>query len=337
MRRVLLLLVAALVGSTLVAPPAAANEARLRDAVDRLTVRAETNAGYERSKFDHWVDANDDCQDTRDEVLDQESRVNVSGCDIRRGKWFSYYDHKTWRRSSDVDIDHLVPLAEAWGSGAKAWTGDTRKRFANDLRDRRALVAVTDNVNQSKGARDPAQWLPRFGKCRYVREWTAIKLRWKLSVNRAEKTRLKNLAADCKNTRLRWAPAKVVKKASGGSTTAKGVRFVWVVYDPAGADDGSNLNAERVKIKNVSGKKKNLTGWKLLDAAGHRYRFPAFTLRAGESVVVHSGNGRNRAHHLYAGWGYTWNNTGDAARIKNKAGTRADRCAWGDGSGTKWC
>ncbi len=92
---------------------------RLRRAVTKLPVAAERRRGYDRDKFRHWIDANGDCQDTRDEVLDAESRVEVSGCDIAAGRWRSYYDGEVWTDASDVDIDHLVPLAEAWDSGAR--------------------------------------------------------------------------------------------------------------------------------------------------------------------------------------------------------------------------
>ena len=186
---------------------------RLRDAVKNLRVAAETPAGYERVKFRLWIDADGDCQDTRDEVLKAESKVTVSGCDISTGKWFSYYDRKTWTRSSDVDIDHLVPLKEAWDSGAKRWNADTRKRYANDLRDPRTLVAVTDNVNQSKGDRDAAEWLPDFGVCHYVRSWVAVKLRWSLAVDPAEKAALRLRALHCRNRVVEFVPA----------TTARGV------------------------------------------------------------------------------------------------------------------
>lgn len=157
---------------------------RLRRAVRRLPVAAETRNGYDRGKFTHWIDANGDCQGTRDEVLAAESTVPVSGCDISTGRWKSYYDKKVWTKSSDVDIDHMVPLAESWDSGAKRWNAETRKRFANDLHDPRPLVAVTDNVNQSKSDQDPAEWMPPFGKCTYVRQWVAVKIRWSLNVDR---------------------------------------------------------------------------------------------------------------------------------------------------------
>jgi hypothetical protein len=190
---------------------------RLRAAVKQLPVASETPAGYARIKYRLWVDANGDCQDTRDEILVAESKVKVTGCDITRGRWFSYYDKKTWTASSDVEIDHLVPLKESWDSGAKKWTAGTRARYANDLADARTLVAVTDNVNQSKGDRDPADWVPTYGKCRYVRQWTAVKIWWGLKVNRAEKAKLTKVAAGCKNVVLKVSKAKIV---SAGTTSA---------------------------------------------------------------------------------------------------------------------
>lgn len=186
---------------------------RLRTAVRNLPVANETPTGYERSKFRHWIDADGDCQDTRDEVLKAESRVSTSGCDIRRGSWYSYYDRRTWTNPSDVDIDHVVALKEAWDSGARRWNADTRKRFANDLGDARTLVAVTDNVNQSKSDKDPAQWLPTHNRCRYVSEWTAVKIRWSLKVNAGEKSRLVAIAAKCTNNVL------TVRKAAIGTGT----------------------------------------------------------------------------------------------------------------------
>jgi hypothetical protein len=119
-------------------------------AIKNLPTAAETRSGYERSKFRLWVDANGDCQDTRAEVLAAESLVRVRGCDIQTGKWRSYYDGVVTRDSTAFDIDHLVPLAEAWDSGARGWSADTRERYANDLGDPRTLVAVTAGSNRSK-------------------------------------------------------------------------------------------------------------------------------------------------------------------------------------------
>src|SRR4051794_14242797 len=121
-------LVALLVATTMLGPGTATATARsetvhlrLRAAIRQLPVATERPAGYDRDEFKHWVDADGDCQDTRDEVLAAESLVEVGGCDVSTGKWFSYYDRQTWTQSSDVDIDHMVPLKEAWDSGAHAW------------------------------------------------------------------------------------------------------------------------------------------------------------------------------------------------------------------------
>jgi hypothetical protein len=183
---------------------AASQTWRLRAAVRELEVRREQREGYDRDLFgSDWTDADGDCRDTRDEVLAQESREPVgSGCDVTEGLWHSYYDGVSWRDSSDVDIDHMVPLAEAWDSGARGWTSRTRLRFANDLGDRRALAAVTDNVNQSKGDQDPAEWLPARQMCRYLGEYVAVKLRWSLRVDRRERSAMRQLAEQCPNRRI---------------------------------------------------------------------------------------------------------------------------------------
>lgn len=221
---VLPLLVAGLVATSAVEPADAAGAVvrmRLHQAVKQLPLARETRAGYDRDRFRHWVDANSDCQDTRDEVLFAESLVAVSGCDIQRGKWRSYYDGVVTRDSSSFDVDHMVPLAEAWDSGAKRWSADTRKRFANDLGDRRALVAVSASSNRSKSDRDPAEWLPAREKCRYVREWTAVKMRWSLKVDRAEKRALVRRATRCRNVvvRVRKAAISTGTGGDGGGTS----------------------------------------------------------------------------------------------------------------------
>ena len=160
--------------------------------LDRLEVRAEHSGGYARSKFGDWIDADGDGLDTRAEVLIDESktRVTISSRTVRTGRWVSLYDNLTWTDASDVDIDHVVALNEAWKSGAYLWSSARRIAYANDLGVSWALRAVTDNVNMSKGDRDPSSWLPpyRAAICTYLAGWVAVKLRWKLSVDAAEKS-----------------------------------------------------------------------------------------------------------------------------------------------------
>lgn len=340
------LLVPVTVATVATAPSAeaAAKQARVTYAIKNLlTVGSETNKGYDRAKFKHWIDANGDCQDTRAEVLIEESKVSTTGgCIIKTGKWRSYYDGMVWTQASDVDIDHLVPLHEAWGSGAKRWTSGTRKRFANDLTDKRALVAVTDNVNQSKGAGDPADWLPQRKKCKYVRQWVAVKLRWKLQVNRLEKRALLRVQSNCRNPIIRWQPAKIVKGSTsgdgGGGSITGGLRFTKIVYNPDG-DERYYPNREKVYVKNVSGSKQNLQDVVLMDANGyHSFKMPSYGLPAGQTVIVHSGSGTNGNGHLYARWNTAvWNNSGDTATLRAANGTLIDKCSWVGGGVTAWC
>lgn len=181
--------------------------APLRTAISQLPVSTEVRTGYDRSLFPHWKDADGDCQDTRHEVLVAESGVapgytSSSRCSVATGRWFSYYDRVTWTVASDVDIDHMVPLAESWDSGARSWTTTRRQSFANDLGDYRSLVAVTDDVNQSKGDQDPATWLPTYDRCRYLLDWTSVKIRWGLTVDSAEKNALTSLGSQCTDVTL---------------------------------------------------------------------------------------------------------------------------------------
>ncbi len=213
--------VAAAAAATGQSPPYAVNrkallKVKLRAALRRLPTARQTPRGYDRSKFGGWRDADRDCRDTRAEVLVSESRRAVTGrCTVTRGRWYSSYDRRFWRRASDVDIDHLVPLFEVWRSGGKRWGTARRVAYANDLADARVLRAVTDNVNQSKGDGDPASWLPQYGRCGYVGQYVAVKTRWSLRVDAAEKQAMRKVASHCPNTLIRVHKARVVTRTPG--------------------------------------------------------------------------------------------------------------------------
>lgn len=106
------------------------------------------------------------------------------------------------RPPPEVDVDHIVPLAEAWGSGAHGWTQDRRLAFANDLGVGYALNVMTDNLNSSKGDRGPEEWLPPVNQCRYVEIWTLVKHRWSLTVDATEQSALVQHADGCPNNPL---------------------------------------------------------------------------------------------------------------------------------------
>ena len=192
-----------------VAAPSAAYadtySAPLQTAIADLPVASEVRTGYSRDEFQHWIDADGDGCNTRYEVLIAEADDPVtvgSGCSLSGGRWFSYYDRVSWTNTSDIDIDHMVALAEAWDSGARSWTDAVRRDFANDLGDYRSLVGVTDDVNQAKGDKDIREWLPTYDKCRYLREFVAVKIRWRLSVDSGEKSAMQSLASSCSNTTI---------------------------------------------------------------------------------------------------------------------------------------
>ena len=170
-----------------------------------LTIAPDQLSGYERTLFKHWIDADKDKCDTRKEVLIQEA-VSIpklsSGCVFNGGKWISAYDGLATTDYSTLDIDHMVPLSEAWRSGAWKWSPAQREAFANDLTDSRSLIAVTASLNRQKSDQDPSTWLPLVDKCTYVSNGIAIKVRYSLTVDTAEATALTTLIASCSITSI---------------------------------------------------------------------------------------------------------------------------------------
>ncbi|MFJ8017438.1 HNH endonuclease family protein [Streptomyces sp. NPDC096339] len=185
-------------------------------AVSALPLAAEDRTGYQRTSFKHWnagANPSDGCN-TRMEVLIQEAIEAPEvgpGCTLTGGVWWSYYDDQRVTPAGALDIDHMVPLAEAWDSGASSWTAQKREAYANDLGQESSLVAVTARSNRSKADQDPSQWLPPSGServlCQYAAEWTATKLRWGLTVDEAERDRLTDIAAGCGSTDVVFTPA----------------------------------------------------------------------------------------------------------------------------------
>ncbi|WP_405618484.1 HNH endonuclease family protein [Streptomyces sp. NBC_01511] len=182
------------------APPTPVSAATARTYLSQLTVSAEgSTSGYSRDLFPHWITQSGAC-DTRETVLKRDGKnvVQNSSCQATSGSWYSEYDGATWTAASDVDIDHMVPLAEAWTSGASGWSTAQRQTFANDL-TRPQLIAVTDNVNQSKSDRDPAEWMPPSASyhCVYARMWVDVKHHYDLRVDSAEKSKLQSVLNGC--------------------------------------------------------------------------------------------------------------------------------------------
>jgi len=166
----------------------------------QLVVAEDKTTGYNRSLFKHWIDADKDGCNTRAEVLIEEAIVKPKigpKCKLTGGEWVSTYDGKKVTNASLLDVDHLVPLAEAWRSGAWKWTAVQRQAYANDLGDSRSLIAVTLSTNRSKGDKDPALWMPSIDKCVYIMNWVTIKWRYSLTVDVKELASIEKISQEC--------------------------------------------------------------------------------------------------------------------------------------------
>jgi hypothetical protein len=161
-----------------------------------LEVEAETTGGYVRADWPHWTTRlGGHCFTVRDKVLAEESFIVVttvpasSGrCRVTAGHWHGPYTGDNFNDSSEVDIDHVVPLHEAHKSGGHAWDRERRRAYANDLSYKDHLIVVDALENRNvKGDRDPADYLPiaEF-RCDYVKAWIRIKDRWELSADQDE-------------------------------------------------------------------------------------------------------------------------------------------------------
>jgi hypothetical protein len=134
-------------------------------------------------------------------------------------------------------------------------------------------------------------------------------------------------------TVLAFAPVQTAEAAPS-------VRLTRIYFDSPGSDTGSNksLNAEWVRIKNFGATTRTLTGWTVRDTSGHVYKLGTFKLKPGASVTLHTGSGTNTAANRY--WRssyYIWNNTGDTATLKNKAGTKIDACKYSGAGSAVYC
>ncbi|MFH8571414.1 HNH endonuclease family protein [Streptomyces sp. NPDC017993] len=182
------------------APPSPPSAATARTYLAEIKEQAEgPQDGYSRDKFPHWIDQGNSCN-TREVVLKRDGTdVQQDGsCAAVSGKWVSAYDDATWTQASDLDIDHVIPLSEAWKSGAAQWTTERRQELANDLTHSQ-LIAVTDNVNQGKGDQDPAEWLPPKTSyhCEYARMWVWVKHVYGMTADAPEKATLKKILDAC--------------------------------------------------------------------------------------------------------------------------------------------
>lgn len=179
-------------------PPAPPGLAEARSQLADLTVEADgSDADYDRDLFPHWSAVEGNCN-AREMVLRRDGTGVEVGADCypESGSWSSPYDDFSTSDPSEVSVDHMVALAEAWDSGADTWSTSRRESFANDLSTPQ-LWAVSASSNSSKGADDPAEWMPERTAvhCDYAKSWINVKYEWDLSADSAEVAALEDLLA----------------------------------------------------------------------------------------------------------------------------------------------
>ena len=159
---------------------------------------------YDRGEWRHWTDEDRDCQDARQEALIAESTIEVTytdgdKCRVQEGHWIGPYTGTEVTDPSDLDIDHMVPLANAHRSGGWSWSSEKKSAYANDLTYPGHLIAATARANRSKGAKGPEEWRPPDEGywCQYALDWIEIKRAWNLSATEKEFNALREMAGTC--------------------------------------------------------------------------------------------------------------------------------------------
>ena len=162
-----------------------------------------TLTSFSRAEYGPWIDADNNCLDTRQEVLVAESLddVVIRGCEVISGKWLDNYTGKYYTSPKKLDIDHLVPLAEVDKSGGSKWPRSKKIAYANDLENRETLIAVSASQNRAKGDKDPSKWLPanKAYHCQYAKDWLKVKKTWQLEIDDKEQKALDKILASCQN------------------------------------------------------------------------------------------------------------------------------------------
>jgi len=164
--------------------------------------------GYTRDEFGPaWADTDRNGCDTRNDILardltNETFKQGTNNCVVMTGTLADKYTGTriTFRRgqdtSSDVQIDHIVALSDAWQKGAQQLNAEQRKELANDPVN---LMAADGATNGAKGDKDAATWLPpnRAFRCEYVARQTAVKAKYRLWVTQAEHDAIATILQGC--------------------------------------------------------------------------------------------------------------------------------------------
>ena len=255
--------------------------------------KTETES-YNRKKWKHWVDYDNDCQDTRTEVLIEESKVEVKYKDLRKckvesGLWVDLFTDNEFTDPTKLDIDHMVPLNNVHFSGGSSWSQQKKESYANSLDSTNHLIAVSASANRSKGAKGPEDWRPPNKEywCDYAIGWIDIKSKWDLTVNQRELESISDMFKYCETIPV----INVINKSSINLKTESTIA-------PQSSSDVDYLgkiiishiecdsNPEVIGFKNISDERIELSEWKIEDdGAKNSYVFPVNTFIPPNSEI----------------------------------------------------
>lgn len=153
--------------------------------------------GYDRKEWKHWIDADKDCQDTRQEILIRDAIIiteykTIKECRVTIGVWICPYSNEIFSNPSKLDIDHIISLKYADTHGGDKWSKAKKKKFANDYLN---LLAVKAKDNRSKGAKGILEWKPTnktFWKEYGIRWWLLMR-KYDLNIPENEQEEIKKM------------------------------------------------------------------------------------------------------------------------------------------------
>lgn len=184
--------------------------------LSKLTPGEPQRVPYDREEWDHWITAPGakSCWNVREQVLyeeavkdsvklldknDKEVKNVKDACKISKGEWKDPYTGKTFTNPSDLDIDHMIPLAYTARQGGQAWDADKKKDYANNMGNPNHLIAVEASANRQKGDQGPSTWKPsdKGYHCSYATSWTVISSEWGLTVPEADRKAIQDMLSTC--------------------------------------------------------------------------------------------------------------------------------------------
>jgi hypothetical protein len=167
--------------------------------------------GYSRAQFPHWSDPDRNGCDSRNDILKRDLKIVVfksgtGNCKVISGQLQDPFSGKLLQfdlnlAASNIDIDHVVSLSNAWQTGAAYFDKERRQMFANDPLN---LLAVDARLNRQKGDGDAATWLPpsKGFRCEYVARQVAVKYKYKLWITPPEKSAIIKILDKCKDQKI---------------------------------------------------------------------------------------------------------------------------------------